>query len=93
MLLADKSSHLNSDEHKNKTEQQLVSCEDCGKNVSDKTRHFRSETHFWKSQQRNSSQDNTQSGTASLPSHTASLASHIECVELIVNEKYRSNFK
>ena len=45
MPLSDKLSHLNSDQHKNKTKQQEVWCEDCGKYISDKTRHFQSEIH------------------------------------------------
>ena len=50
MPLPDKSSHLISDEHKNKTKQQNVWCEDCGKYITDKTRHFQSEIHKLKSQ-------------------------------------------
>ena len=38
MPLSGKSSHLNSDEHKNKTEQRRVWCEDCNRYISDKTR-------------------------------------------------------
>ena len=40
MPISDKSSHLNSDEHKNKTEQRRVWCEDCSKYISDTTRHL-----------------------------------------------------
>ena len=45
MPLSGKSSHLNSDEHKNKTEQRQrrLWCEDCNRYISDKTRHFQSE--------------------------------------------------
>ena len=43
MPLLEKSSHLNSDEHKNKTEQRRVWCEDCNRYIPDKTRHFKSE--------------------------------------------------
>ena len=43
MPLADKSNHLSSDQHKYKTKQQHIWCEDCGKYISDKTRHFQSE--------------------------------------------------
>ena len=45
MPLSEKSSHLNSDEHKNKTEQRRVWCEDCNMYISDKTRHFQSEIY------------------------------------------------
>ena len=45
MPLSDKSNHLGSDQHKNKTKQQQIWCEDCGKYISDKTRHFQSEIH------------------------------------------------
>ena len=66
MPLSHKKSHLNSDEHKNDTKQQLVWCEDCDKYISDKTRHFQSENHINRSliqksqhqqQQKNFSQD------------------------------------
>ena len=50
MLLSDKSNHLSSDQHKNKTKQQQVSCEDCGKYICDKTRHFQCEIHTLRSQ-------------------------------------------
>ena len=44
MPLSDKSNHLSSNDHKNKTKQQReaahICCEDCGKYISDKTRHF-----------------------------------------------------
>ena len=46
MPLSGKSSHLNSDEHKNKTEQRRVWCEDYNRYISDKTRHFQSEIHL-----------------------------------------------
>ena len=52
MPLSDKSSHLNSDEHKNKTEQRRVWCEDCNRYISDKTRHFQSEIHLQNRQNR-----------------------------------------
>ena len=49
MPLSDKLNHLSSDKHKNKTKQQReaaqIWCEDCGKDISDKTRHFQSEIH------------------------------------------------
>ena len=64
MPLSEKSSHLNSDEHKNKTEQRRVWCEDCNKYISDKTRHFQSEIHL-----QNRQRENMQNfGTALLPS-------------------------
>ena len=53
MPLSDKNSHLSSDEHTNRNKQSRIWCEDCGKFVSDKTRHFQSETHLLKSQQEN----------------------------------------
>ena len=59
MPLSGKSSHLNSDEHKNKTEQRRVWCEDCNKYISDKTRHFQSEIHLQNRQNRQ--QNNIQS--------------------------------
>ena len=52
MRLSGKSSHLNSDEHKNKTEQRRVWCEDCNRYISDKTRHFQSEIHLQNRQNR-----------------------------------------
>ena len=39
MSLSDKNSHLIPDEHKSRTKKW---CEDCGKNISDETRHFQS---------------------------------------------------
>ena len=57
MPLSDEDSHLSSNDHKNKTKQQLVWCEDCHKFRSDKTRHFQSEIHLQKSQQSNFSQE------------------------------------
>ena len=59
MPLSEKSSHLNSDEHKNKTEQRRVWCEDCNRYISDKTRHFQSEIHLQNCQNRQ--QNNMQS--------------------------------
>ena len=52
MPISDKSSHLNSNEHKNKTEQRRVWCEDCSKYISDTTRHFQSEIHLQNRQNR-----------------------------------------
>ena len=49
MPLSDKSRHLNSDEHKNKTKQQHIWCEDFGKYISN-SRHFQSEIHTLRSQ-------------------------------------------
>ena len=57
MPLSDKSNHLKSDQHKNKTKQQHIWCEDCGKYISDKTRHFQSEIHTFRSQKHQISQD------------------------------------
>ena len=64
MHISDKSSHLNSDEHKNKIKK--VWCEECGKYITGKTRHFQSEIHL---------QNRQQNGTALLPSSTALLPS------------------
>ena len=76
MPLSDKSNHLNSDQHKNKTKQQQIWCKDCGKYISDKTRHFQSEIHTLRSQA-------TQNTPAFAFGNTASLHG----VEVIVNEK------
>ena len=53
MRLSGNPSHLNSDEHKNKTEQRRVWCEDCNIYISDKIRHFQSEIHLQNRQQNN----------------------------------------
>ena len=49
MPLSDKTNHLSSNGHKNKTKQQReaaqICCEDCGKCISVKTRHFQCEIH------------------------------------------------
>ena len=50
MLVSDKSSHLSSNEHEQSTKQQPIWCEDCGKGISDKTRHFQSVIHILESQ-------------------------------------------
>ena len=44
MPLSDKSSHLNSDDHKN--HHNKVWCEDCSMFISGTTRHFQSESHL-----------------------------------------------
>ena len=49
MKISDKNSHLNSHEHKNKNKK--VWCAECGKYISDKTRHFQSEVHLQNRQQ------------------------------------------
>ena len=46
MPRADKEFHLNSIEHKSRTEQRRVWCEDCSKYISDTTRQFQSESHL-----------------------------------------------
>ena len=76
MPLSDKLNHLNSDKHKNKTKQQQIWCEDCGKYISDKTRHFQSEIHTLRSQNNREATQNASGNTASLHG-----------VEVIVNEK------
>ena len=86
MPLSDKSNHLSSDQHKNKTKQQKVWCDDCGKYISDKTRHFQSENHTLRSQNnRESYREATQISQENAFGNTASLASH--GVKIIVNEK------
>ena len=73
MPLSGKSNQLNSDQHRNKTKQQQVWCEDCGKYIGDKTSHFQSEIHTLRSQKLDTTQNNT-------------LAS-LHGVEVIVNKK------
>ena len=86
MPLSDKSTHLSSDQHKNKTKQQHIWCEDCGKYISDKTRHFQSEIHKLRSQNNcESYREATQIKQENAFGNTASLALH--GVEIIVNEK------
>ena len=79
MPLSDKSNHLNSDEHKNKTKQQReatqIWCEDCGKYISN-SRHFQSEIHTLRSQ--NNAINNTLHGVGTNVGTG---------VEIIVNEK------
>ena len=70
MSLSCKDSHLNSNEHKSKKNK--VWWGDCGKNISDKTRHFQSEKHILKSQNR---QRETSFGTSGTE------------VEIIMNER------
>ena len=48
MPLSDKQIHLSSDEHKN--HHNKIWCELCEKYITDKTRHFQSETHLLKAQ-------------------------------------------
>ena len=48
MPLSDKQIHLSSDEHKNHLNK--IWCELCDKYITDKTRHFQSETHLLKAQ-------------------------------------------
>ena len=74
MPLSDQTNQLSSNDHTNRTKQQQIWCEVCGKCISDKTRHFRSEIRTLRSQNHQISQDTrsalgTQSG-----------------VEVIVNE-------
>ena len=84
MPLSDKLNHLNSDQHKNKTKQQQVWCEDCGKNISDRTRHFQSEIQTLRSQNNHESyRKSYREATQNAFGNTASLHG----VEVIVNEK------
>ena len=86
MPLSDKSNHSSSDQHKNKTKQQHIWCEDCGKYISDKTTHFQSEIHTLRSQNnRESYREATQISQENAFGKTASLALH--GVEILVNEK------
>ena len=77
MHLSEKDSHSSSDDHKNKTEQLFVWCEDCGKYISDITRHFQSEIHLQEIQHQE--QD------------TRSCVQSISGVKVIVNEKTYEN--
>ena len=83
MPLSDKSNHLNSDEHKNKTKQQReatqIWCEDCGKYISN-SRHFQSEIHTLRSQ--NNATKNAFGNT--LHDSGTNVGTN---VEIIVNEK------
>ena len=76
MPLSDKSNHLSSDQHKNKTKQQHIWCKECGKYISDKARHFQSEIHTLRSQN-----NATQNPPAFAVGNT------LHGVEVIVNEK------
>ena len=88
MPLSDKSNHLNSDEHKNKTKQQReatqIWCEDCGKYISN-SRHFQSEIHTLRSQNRESYRNTTKNASAIAFGNT--LHGVGTGVEIIVNEK------
>ena len=80
MALSDKSKELSSDQHKNKTKQQYIWCEDCGRSKSDKTKHCQSEIH------KAHAASHTASSTASRAASHATLHFGQE-VEVIVNEK------
>ena len=80
MPLSDRVNHLYSDQHKNKTKQQQVWCEDCGKYISDKTRPFQSEIHTLRSQNNQISQ-----ATQNAPALT--FGNTLHGVEVNVNEK------
>ena len=80
MPLSDKLNHLYSDQHKNKTKQQQVWCEDCVKHISDKTRHFQSEIHTLRSQ-------NNQISQATQKAPAFAFGNTLHGVEVIVNEK------
>ena len=83
MPLSDKSNHLNSDEHKNKTKQQReatqIWCEDCGKYISN-SRHIQSEIHTLRSQ------NNATKNTFGVTLHDSGTNVGTN-VEIIVNEK------
>ena len=78
--LSDKLNHFNSDQHKNKTKQQQVWCEDSGKYISDKTRRFQSEIHTFRSQ-------NNQISQATQNAPAFAFGNTLHGVEVIVNEK------
>ena len=80
MPLSDKLNQLNSDQHKNKTKQQQVWCEDCGKYISDKTRHFQTEIHTLRSQ-------NNQISHATQNAPAFAFSNTLHGVEVIVNGK------
>ena len=92
MPLSDKSNHLSSNDHKNKSKQQQIWCEEGGKIVSDKTRHFQSEIHEARAASHTAS--HTASNTAS---HTTSRTASqllprfdvgiLPGVKVVVNEK------
>ena len=84
MPLSDKSNNFRSDQHKNETKQQHIWCEDCGKYISDETRHFQSEIHTLRSQNNREATQISQD-TQNAFGNTALLASH--GVEVTVNEK------
>ena len=89
MPLSDKSIHLRPDQHKNKTKQQHIWCEDGCKYISDKTRHFQSEIHN-RHQQGNLDKVHTASrATSRTASHTTPHfgVGTLVGVEVIVNEK------
>ena len=79
MPLSDRSNHLSSEQHTNRTKQQHIWCEDCGKYISNKTRNFQREIHTLRSQNHHISQD-----TRSAVAHALGTQSG---VEIIVNEK------
>ena len=76
MPLSDRSNHSSSDQHKNKTKQQQVWCENCGKYISDKTRHLQCEIHTLRS--RNNATQNTPA---------FAFGNTLHGVEVIANEK------
>ena len=49
LSLKEKQNHLNSDEHKDKNNDNKFWCEVCEKNVDNKIRHFQSQAHILKS--------------------------------------------
>ena len=85
MPLPDKSNRLSSDQQKNKTKQQHIWCEDCGKYTFDQTRHFQSETHN-RHQQSNLDKVHTASRAASLTTPHFDVGTLVG-VEVIVNKK------
>ena len=86
MPLSDKSNHLSSDQHKNKTKQQHIWCEDCGKYKSDKTRHFQSESHTLRSQNNRESYRESYREATQISQENA-FSNTLHGVEIIVNEK------
>ena len=87
MPLSAKSNHSSSNQHKNKTKQQHIWFEDCGKYTSDKTKQFQSEIHN-QHQQSNFDKVHTASRAASYTSPHFG-----QEVEVIVNEKTYNKLK
>ena len=84
MPLSDKTNHLSSNDHKNKTKQQQICCEDCGKNISDKTTPFQSEIQKARAAPHTASRTASHAASQLLPRFYVGT---LPGVEVIVNEK------